>query len=425
MFCPECQVEYREGFTECSDCRVALVEELPEESESAAPLETVVLILSEDGDFINQATALLKDEKIEFFVDPKDTEASADNPVGIRVRAANEPAANDCLRELMEGYSLSDEDVEFLKTSQQESLEVFLEGDESTSLVAAAEAGHAEAVEKLLERGADVNQKNDIGQTPLMAAAAAGDEAMVEDFISAGADVNAKDPEGATALLLASRKGRAGIVELLLKHQADVNARHDDGFTALALAAEEGRFDVVRVLLAHDADVNAKNSSGKTALQVAEHMGYNPIVRLLEYKQRRDQADESAATDDKGRDPLMAAAAQGEQKLVEALLDIGADIEATDAEGRTALMWAAMESQSDIAEILLSRDAEVDAADNEGGTALTWAADQGSIDVVQVLLHNDADPTIEDNQGWTPLQWAKDKGYKEIVALLRQAQDNR
>src|SRR5687767_15547414 len=28
MFCPECEAEYREGFTTCSDCAVALVPEL-------------------------------------------------------------------------------------------------------------------------------------------------------------------------------------------------------------------------------------------------------------------------------------------------------------------------------------------------------------------------------------------------------------
>jgi len=31
MFCPKCGVEYREGFTECSDCNVELVAILPEE----------------------------------------------------------------------------------------------------------------------------------------------------------------------------------------------------------------------------------------------------------------------------------------------------------------------------------------------------------------------------------------------------------
>jgi len=29
MLCPVCQTEYREGFTECADCRVPLVHELP------------------------------------------------------------------------------------------------------------------------------------------------------------------------------------------------------------------------------------------------------------------------------------------------------------------------------------------------------------------------------------------------------------
>jgi hypothetical protein len=31
MFCPECKAEYRQGFTECSDCKVPLVHELPPE----------------------------------------------------------------------------------------------------------------------------------------------------------------------------------------------------------------------------------------------------------------------------------------------------------------------------------------------------------------------------------------------------------
>lgn len=38
-FCPKCRIEYREGFTTCSDCDVALVSALP--PEESDPRETL------------------------------------------------------------------------------------------------------------------------------------------------------------------------------------------------------------------------------------------------------------------------------------------------------------------------------------------------------------------------------------------------
>ncbi len=41
-FCPRCRIEYRPGFTRCSDCGVALVAELPEEDVESTPGSRVV-----------------------------------------------------------------------------------------------------------------------------------------------------------------------------------------------------------------------------------------------------------------------------------------------------------------------------------------------------------------------------------------------
>ena len=39
MFCPQCQAEYRRGFTRCSDCDVDLVYELPTDTVATQPLD--------------------------------------------------------------------------------------------------------------------------------------------------------------------------------------------------------------------------------------------------------------------------------------------------------------------------------------------------------------------------------------------------
>lgn len=84
-----------------------------------------------------------------------------------------------------------------------------------TPLVAAVAANHPEAVQVLLERGADVNKKLKRGQTALMIASYHGDTEMVRLLISSGADVNV-DCEGDTALAWARQKNHGEIVSLLI-----------------------------------------------------------------------------------------------------------------------------------------------------------------------------------------------------------------
>ena len=71
MYCPQCQVEYRDGFTECSDCHVpllagALPAEPPDPFDPA--LELVVVMETNNGLQLAMATGLLDDAKLPFFV---------------------------------------------------------------------------------------------------------------------------------------------------------------------------------------------------------------------------------------------------------------------------------------------------------------------------------------------------------------------
>lgn len=72
-------------------------------------------------------------------------------------------------------------------------------------------------LEDLLKRGADVNARNNYGDTALMRACWDRSGAAVEMLIEHGADVNAKDKEGRTALQWARIKGRTDLAQLLEK----------------------------------------------------------------------------------------------------------------------------------------------------------------------------------------------------------------
>ena len=71
MYCPECRVEYRDGFTECSDCLVPLSAGTPP-PEPAGPfdpsLDLVVVLETNDRIQLAMAKGLLEDAGISIFV---------------------------------------------------------------------------------------------------------------------------------------------------------------------------------------------------------------------------------------------------------------------------------------------------------------------------------------------------------------------
>jgi len=87
-------------------------------------------------------------------------------------------------------------------------------------LIRASEHGLTNIVQWIIDAGANVNAKNNIGGTPLMIASQYGHEVCVKLLLDVGADVNAKNKDGWTALMFASRYGHKDVVELLKKHGA-------------------------------------------------------------------------------------------------------------------------------------------------------------------------------------------------------------
>lgn len=111
-------------------------------------------------------------------------------------------------------------------------------------------------VEEAIRLGADVNRKNDAGQTPLMLSCTGNFRTMEEVqtvLLEAGADVTLRDVQGNTAL----------------HYAACQEALHD------AVAMTELMLDF------GEPDANAVNLSGKTAMDYAVERDNTPLVKLL------------------------------------------------------------------------------------------------------------------------------------------------
>jgi ankyrin repeat protein len=93
----------------------------------------------------------------------------------------------------------------------------------------------------LLDHGAKVNVRNSYGSAPLHDAALGGQREIIEMLLDRGAELDARDEEsGATPLYNAASWGKLEVVRLLIEKGADVNARNKAGKTPLSGAERTG-----------------------------------------------------------------------------------------------------------------------------------------------------------------------------------------
>jgi hypothetical protein len=193
----------------------------------------------------------------------------------------------------------------------------------------AATNGDAAAVKRLIDTGADVNQRFENGLTVLMNASFAGNVDVVKLLLTAGADANASLGNASTALMAASLAGHASVVRALIDAGANVKARTNTGATALTEASHAGHIDVVRILLTAGAEVNTPLNNGSTPLMAAALGGHADVIRVL-----IDAGAELSAKDSGGRTALAHAASSVKTEAVKALVDSGA---AGEKEGRIVM----------------------------------------------------------------------------------------
>ncbi len=321
----------------------------------------------------------------------------------------------------------------------------------------------------------DVEATNKAGQTALHYAVLNGEAEIVHLLLERGANVNARDNDGIVPLHYAIED--VGLSRLLLLKGADFAAK--DARKRMPLHyAYDAKATQTRHLLELWAEVKQGKTQSNDALRVALKLPTHKVERILDAV--AVGADDVTATDKAGRTALHWAAQAGEADLVKMLLDKGADAKALDGAGNTPFDLARQNSQVEVESVLAAwkekgastsrkkQEAEQSQAveeslntieapkttdeansrlksallsigrykartvlsairggatdfsfiDQRGRTALYWAVRENDTEAVKIALSNGAKADAPDEEGETPLDVARANEFAEVVALL-------
>ncbi|MBD5411750.1 MAG: hypothetical protein HDR51_03260 [Treponema sp.] len=319
------------------------------------------------------------------------------------------------------------------------------------SLLEAVRNHDKESVQKLIAKGASVNNRNNHGRYPLETAVESDDKEMVLFLIEKGADV---DNGVQYPLVIAVKKGNKDIVSVLIEKGAKVNfyytkpldyAKDEEIITLLRSHGaitqkeqDEADVDFVNAVRCHDTERVKQLIPKISDIDIIPARVYNnpnmpkDVFELViqSYNQNTDKVEEYKQ---KNVTPLIYAAARGDIETVKLLVENGANVNARTSYGVTALTWGAIVIISDVdlehtvelIDFLASKGANVNEKYfnelDSDMTALMSATAAGSIEIVRALIRNGADVNAESGKGATALLAAKIRGYKDIAILLRES----
>ena len=198
-----------------------------------------------------------------------------------------------------------------------------------TPLYYAVKGNQMKIVETLLNHGVDVNEIYPRGMTPIMIAFPHFE--ITKYLIEKGANIHQKDTSNMTVLMKCVIDGTYDITKLLLEKGADVNQKDDNQNTALHYASMGNDPNIIELLLSYHADIEARNNHQKTPLLVAASTKFTQTAKAL----IQGNADINAV-DNEGRTALILAAMNQKSDMFKYLKTCGGNKAAIDNYGKTA-----------------------------------------------------------------------------------------
>lgn len=258
----------------------------------------------------------------------------------------------------------------------------------------AANMGKSKSVSLLLSKNMDVNIRGENGDTPIMGASRGRYHSLVNYLIKNGADVNLPNSNGDTPLSVSVSQLDKDNIKSLLNAGANTEIKNSFGNPLIleackvdAFANQKIAFDIIELLLAKNANINASNKYGNTPLAYAINRKNNKLIQFLIEK----------GADPSGKDP------NGNTPLHKTILAAGFD-------------RLKNKDLSDILETLLESGADPNVKNGMGDTPLHLAVQSrdgkdmvATLQASELLLNHSANPMIENKSGKSSFDLSRDE----------------
>lgn len=297
--------------------------------------------------------------------------------------------------------------------------------------------------EKIFTKCTDLNEQDNSGRSILHLLLKNKNNGFIFGLLECDwIDANLMDYEDYSPLYYAVNHQNSEVVRALLQMGADMEVLNGRKSEPIMLTAFEAKnMDAFKVLCEFGANFNVVDEKGRSLLQGALADFDGEWIELL-----IEMGADVTAVDDKGNTPLHALLSEGLSlkndkipfsmrtsatlkhqanviKMVDLLIEKGAQLDALNNDLRTPFFVCCMESGENTAILthLLSLGAMVDAQDIRENTCLHYVAATENTKKAKFLLDAGADSNIQNNEGKTPYQIALEKNRRAIISIIEKA----
>lgn len=251
---------------------------------------------------------------------------------------------------------------------------------------------------RLINEGIDINIQDKNGRTALMEAASRGNYKIVKLLIDRGAKINLKSNLGETAIHLSVKLYPCfPLVKLLVEKGAAVNATDNAGSTPLMVLCENHdrhQQQILKYLLCNGANADIVNKNNQTALSIAAGAGKTSFISILneksKYKNHVWRKNENVYANNSLSSQFVEAIEKNDIKGIEALIKSGADVDSLDNNGNTPLYYAVKKNNFKIAGLLIDNWADVNCYSYDSRAILGAAVYNQNIKLSKLLIDNGA-----------------------------------